>query len=350
MEDSMQKREINYDFYKALLIIGVTYGHVLTALQGGGGHTFWIHQFIRTYDMPMFAFISGLFLFGSCKKHTIVLNLLRKVGMLLFPAIVWELFFNIIGGEYRISTDRFWFLYSLFIVSEIIIVVDSLCKNNSRMKAFMFSISVIVFHTLVIDKFKTGFLLAPAIVGYYCAEFCVFKTGRNKELLGLLPVVLFIVFQLFWKIDYNVWNTGCDLLRNGELIQNSIKILFRFLIGITGCFSMKWIFDYLLKICRFGMKSNADCFLNKMISLGQCTSELYILQCWLIAIAGTRVVNELTNVLGTNYFITNPFVLVVVIAPMVTIASIIIMYYIQKLIKILPIVGTYAFGISIEKL
>lgn len=34
-------RDGRWDFYKGFLIIGVTYGHVMTALQGGGGGDCW---------------------------------------------------------------------------------------------------------------------------------------------------------------------------------------------------------------------------------------------------------------------------------------------------------------------
>lgn len=76
----MVQRDNRFDFYKGLLMVGVVYGHVLTALQNGQYGTLGVHSFIRMYDMPMFAFIAGYFLKSSCSRHGFAYNVINKVG------------------------------------------------------------------------------------------------------------------------------------------------------------------------------------------------------------------------------------------------------------------------------
>ena len=58
----ISKRNAKYDFYRGLLMLGVVWGHTITALRYGIGGSSGLLHFFRTYDMPMFAFISGYFL------------------------------------------------------------------------------------------------------------------------------------------------------------------------------------------------------------------------------------------------------------------------------------------------
>ena len=56
------ERNAKWDFYRGLLIWGVVIGHTITALKSGDSSYVWLHTFLRMYDMPMFAFISGYFI------------------------------------------------------------------------------------------------------------------------------------------------------------------------------------------------------------------------------------------------------------------------------------------------
>lgn len=60
-------------------MIGVVLGHSITALKAGSNCDVRMHVFIRTYDMPFFAFISGVFLRKSCEKHNTFENVFNKV-------------------------------------------------------------------------------------------------------------------------------------------------------------------------------------------------------------------------------------------------------------------------------
>ena len=92
-------REERWDFYKGFLIFSVIWGHCINALRAGEFYSVWIHIFLRSFDMPMFAFISGVFLRKSCQKRSCVENLLNKIGTILLPVVLWNIIYNLIGGK-----------------------------------------------------------------------------------------------------------------------------------------------------------------------------------------------------------------------------------------------------------
>ncbi len=348
-------RDRRYDFYKGLLMIGVTYGHVLTTLQGASPVTFPLHQFVRTYDMPMFAFISGIFLNRSCQKHSAGVNLINKIGGILFPCLIWDVIFNFCTAHFDFSVGRFWYTYSIFYVMAIIILIDRLGRSNKYFKFLLFMISIAIFHTLIIDRYKIGFLLAPAIVGYYYegSRFQSFEKSdlRMSHIVKFLVLFIFVLLQCFWKLDYNVWNLGCDIFKDGcsYCLANISGILFRFAIGILGCFVMKWFFDMIYDL--ISLKSYAFwSFLKEHIcELGMVTLEVYILQCEMI-IVGKKAVAVLADISAFNVIALNANVFVYIIAPVVTVVSLYFLFYLQLMLKRVPLLGRYAFNIPLKNL
>ena len=343
-------RDERYDFYKGLLMIGVIFGHVLTALQAGYGKTVWIHEFIRTYDMPMFAFISGIFIKKSCEKRDPVKNILNKVGGVLLPALIWSELFALISGRLILSTGGLWFLFASFLSSIIIILIDQV--KNITIQILCFIAVIVLFHTLIIDSFMTGFLLAPAVFGYYYEKimYCV-KTRLQEKTRKIYSVVIFLAFvlaQCFWKTDYNVWTLGCNILNNGAYFRNSACVLYRFVIGILGCIVMKNIFDILYKILAADNSKESHYILCKILVWGRETLELYILHAWFVSVAGAKVISILVSKLGSNPFVINKRLLVLLIAPLITMATLYCMHFFSNQIKRIPVLGKHLFSIKIQ--
>ena len=340
-------RDVRYDFYKGLLMIGVVLGHVLTALQAGKGETVWIHEFIRTYDMPMFAFISGIFLAKSCRKRGPIKNILNKVGGVLVPAIIWSWLYALVGGRLLPSIGGLWFLYSIFFSSVVIILVDQI--KNRMVQIGCFLLITIVFHTVIIDPCKIGFLLPPAICGYYHDDIVKIiekkASQRNKQWLYFVMLVSFIVGQCFWRSDYSVWTLGCNLLKDGVYASNALGMLYRFSVGILGCILMERFFDILFNCLQSYTKSSK--MLDVIILWGQSTMELYILHAWIVSVAGAKVISILVEKLGYNPFTFNERLLVLMIAPAVTIFALFFCYWVSVLIKKIPFIGKYSFSIKI---
>lgn len=126
-------RDKRWDFYKGLLIFSVVLGHTITALKAGASEPVWVLIFIRTFDMPMFAFVTGVFLRKSCNKRSFYENIINKVCTLLIPIILWNWILNLMLGDFCLNTGRFWFLWSIFYVCCIVILID-VTKNRSILK------------------------------------------------------------------------------------------------------------------------------------------------------------------------------------------------------------------------
>ena len=80
----MKNRQNGKDIAKAIGIYLVITGHLLSAQAQAG------HALIYLVHMPLFFWISGYFLYGSVKKHSIAENVRNKVDTLLIPFLVWS--------------------------------------------------------------------------------------------------------------------------------------------------------------------------------------------------------------------------------------------------------------------
>lgn len=339
-------RDDRWDFYKSMLILSVVTGHLITVFKCGSTVSSYFLVFIRTYDMPMFALISGYFLKQSCLRNTCMNNLLNKVSTILFPVIVWNVIFNLITGNSLFTVTRFWFLWSIFFVSVTMIVIDYLFKNFPTVKLFAFMTSIILFHTVIIDRWNIGFLLFYAVIGYYYLD--ILKKFKPKAYVCVGIFGLFAVMQIFWKADYNVWNAGCNLL----IQENTLKIIFRAAIGIVGCVVMKNIFDLMFTKLSSSQHMIAVEAKKITVGIGKITLELYILQTYFIETCATIVVRKIVDHLD-GY---NPFLIFgvqfmsFVMAPLAGIVSLVILYYLVHVIRKTPYLGKFIFGCSWKSL
>jgi len=141
--DEIKTQRINsIDFIKGILIVGVTYGHVVSALLAGDSNIPWLYSFVRSYDMPCFAFISGFLLAKSIEKNGFLQNVLNKVTQILIPAFIWELLiYGILERQRPIRFGQIWYLYSIGICLLIIIVTDRLFGKKKWFNAKSLGIS-----------------------------------------------------------------------------------------------------------------------------------------------------------------------------------------------------------------
>ena len=299
--------------------------------------------------MPMFAFLSGYFLKKSCEKHKFSENILNRIGTILIPILVWNVIFSVL--QRWISIERFWFLWSLFFCNVIVFCIDKIFRFNKTIMIIAFAAIIIAFH-MFNAHFNIGFLLFPCIVGYFFEQI---KLNVNKRFSNLFYakafiVGAFVIMQCFWKTDYTVWNTGCDIFAFGTPIKTSAKIIFRGLIGITGCIVMKMLFGVIYTALESSKYPQMQKILQKGVTVGKYTMELYILQSYFVEVLGGAVVRKITEIIGGNPFVYNSYLLGYVFAPIIAVISIIILYLLQKYIKKIPVIGKYTFGFPISKI
>ncbi len=337
-----------YDFCKGLLMIGVVLGHSITALKAGSNCDVWIHVFIRTYDMPFFAFISGVFLRKSCEKHNTFENVFNKVTSILFPVLLWNLIFDPITGYF--SVTRFWFLWSIFFCSVGIIIVHGITKKCAFLRLPLFICALIATHIGIPEKlrlgsFHIGFLLFPCIVGYYYDRISAFvrKTGHARA-IKTLCVVSFCLLLCFWNTNWNVWTTDCNVLAHGTPLVSSLKMLYRASIGITGSLSMKLLFDFVYGKLKESKNPWDERLSDFTVKVGRHTLEIYILQSLIVERWGAAAVRKVVSLLNYNPFVFDPDFLGWFIAPAVAVVSVAVCWLIQEGLGKIPFVGDFIFG------
>lgn len=341
-------RDDRYDFARGILMLGVVWGHMITALKYGSDSPSWILAFFRTYDMPAFAFITGIFLKKSIENHSFKENILNKVGMILIPTAIWCLLFNFFIGDFTIHFSEYWFLWATFYSTIIIICVERVFRGKRWLQILALMAFLVITHTGIWDRWNVGFLLFPMIVGYFFDDI---KKKLSQRILDLAPWILLGVFtllQCFWSTDYNVWNAGCNMLADSG--RNALFVLYRGVIGLIGSVLMIHIFKWLF----FALKGTQNLVTQKILQggvlLGKVTLEIYILQSVLVTAYGATLVRKVSELMGFNPIIANLPLLNMFIAPILSIIAIIIMYFIQKAIKCIPLIGRYCYGININHL
>ncbi len=341
------KRNAKYDFYRGLLMLGVVWGHTITALRFGVGGSSAILHFFRTYDMPMFAFISGYFLNKTIKKHGFCSNVLNKIGMILFPILLWNIIYSVINtvvfsAGISLSFSRFWFLWAIFIVSIMVLAIEKLFTFSKALKAIVYAVVTIVIHTFINLPHNVAFLFVPCVFGMYydsIREKLLCNAKENSvRVIKLVFVVIFAVMQVFWDKSYNVWNTGNNIFAFSTPITTSLRIFYRMSIGIVGCIAMKTVFDLLYSFKCAKLKT-------ALCNAGKNTLEIYIIQSFLVETLGVMAVAFVTKILGFNVFAVNMFLLDYVFAFVISSVSVAVCYYVQKWLKLIPKVGKYLFGI-----
>lgn len=122
------------DFAKGIGIFLVVFGHTLRGLFNYNyaedtGILHWLDTWIYAFHMPLFFFVSGLFIQRSAQRSWVEFAQ-RKLGAIAYPYIIWSLIQGLLqaftkpdttttaalADLWRISyapRDHFWFLYSL---------------------------------------------------------------------------------------------------------------------------------------------------------------------------------------------------------------------------------------------
>ena len=334
-----------YDLYKGFLIYSVILGHTVTALSIEISSVLRLHIFIRSFDIPFFAFISGYFLQKSCQKREWYKNILKKLTEILVPIIIWNVIYNIattlIGIKQSLwDITHFWFLWSILACSCLVIVIDRIFQKYTLLKFFIFIAALIVTHIVTLPA-NVGFLLFPFLVGFYKEDLSC-KIQRYK-ILKPIAVVLFLILEFFWTGKFNVWNIGCNILAFGTPLLTGLEMCYRGIIGILGSVVMGWLFDIIYNI-RTKNKS-FEKIVNFIELVGRNTLPIYILQTFFVETFLSHFVSCIVKNIHINIF-NNMELFNVVIVLFIAIVMLIFLYYLQLLIRKIPIIGKYIFGFS----
>ena len=337
----MDKRNTLIDFTKGLLILGVIWGHTITSLMHGEGASVWILTFFRTYDMPFFMIIAGYLLNKSSKKRDTISLLISKVLSVFFPLLIWELIIGLSGPIFVSIKNIFslWYLWSYLSCAFIMIAVNFVSIND-KCAALTSFIITIVLHILPFEPpFNIGYMYPYICIGFYIPVIAQKANSKNNDKIRqeiiLCVFIVFVLLLCFWDNHYNVWSVGSSfVLAKGTQI---ITILFRFLIGLVGCFCMWFVFNMLHK----SFPQFIVAFFEKA---GQNSMMIYILQTIIVEMLLRKGVVYLSEQLGYNPFVINNRLLGYFLAPIIGIITIALSLLIINTIIRIPKVGNALTG------
>ncbi|HBR2971957.1 TPA: acyltransferase family protein [Klebsiella pneumoniae] len=155
------------------------------------------YRFFNSFHMPLFFFLSGLFLMKSLQVRGLPYFIFNKVDTILYPYLIWSviqgltefLLSKYTNGNLRLSDvfellwhprAQFWFLYSLFLnfilISLILSLKEKLKINTTIVIAFSFLFAIFIYLAFsnILDTnplnyivHNSVFILSGIVFSYY---------------------------------------------------------------------------------------------------------------------------------------------------------------------------------------
>ena len=281
MNNKITHRVEFIDGIKFFVMFLVIMGHMI---QDGSYHlvdTDWkedgMFLFIYSFHMPLFLFLSGMFLGGSIKLPPPDF-LKKKLFQLLLPAYSWRIFVAIIClisgyilGEkvkYPISwISPYWFLTLLFLSYSIGYVIVR--YSNGRWLYFnilLATIGVVFLPKVELSHINAFFIFFMS--GYLLKDYILSDSHKFIDgVLLVLSLILFVILYQYWKIDYTVYFSPVDssCINKPDIL---LVALYRFMLAFSGCLVIVLTFK------KFKFLYDHKCV--KM--LGQHTLGVYLFQ------------------------------------------------------------------------
>lgn len=349
-------RNARMDYFNGFLMLGVILGHAITALKAGSAGDVAIHTFVRTYDMPFFILISGLFLSKSVDKYVWWKNILNKAAAILIPLILWRSIFYacnvvigfVLNGSLNISIGAFvgylsgsWFLWAAFICAMIMICICRIFKSQGLRLGAAIAVSVLCLF-IPKDIFNISFMFPFFAIGFFLEWITSKINDKALDIIKSVSVLAFIAMYCFWKGEYSVWDSPAYIL-GGDTVHTLLITVFRFVIGCTGCITVTFIIDFL-----FTRKGRVIGFINKhIVSAGSNTLVIYLFQGFALEFVFAACMEKAVEMLGYNPLVSNLNLLGFVIAPIVAFVCMMVLNIIINLMKKIPCIGKYIFGFKI---
>ena len=352
----VQPRDKKMDFIKGLLMISVLLGHFITAYTDGANvDSLWIHTFVRTFDMPLFMLISGLFLRRTIDKYSWWKNIINKISAIGIPLVLWQTVFfamkkgiSLVRGNFSFSIKEYigyilgssWFLWSALICTITVIIVHKFLKNE-KLRALLLAVLCISLHFIPNVKYNISYMLPFFVIGYFFDLFYIKIKGANLKAIKIMSFVCFALLLCLWDGKYNVWNAGSYILE--DTIFTTYAVILRFAIGLIGCVVMTVVFEWLFD----AKNSVSEWLVEQITNCGQNTLMLYLFQGFAVEYLFARAISVFNRIVGTNIFVTSRWALGWVIAPLSAFITMIALNAIIESLKKTPKIGKYLFGFKL---
>ena len=257
-------RNLWVDYYKAIGIILVVYGHVARGIFSAGlqiDQSLFelVDSVIYSFHMPLFFFLSGIFLMASMAKRDSISLLRSKVDTILYPYVIWSLLQGMIEVALTHYTNghttvievlsfawspraQFWFLYVLFLVFSLAILVYRRSGFEWCTGVFIGSILLYFFGGLLPDVYLIK-MLDHNFVYFTAGVFTTFllrKFNCVDTKWIFLSAVLFIFSQWLFHVEMGLrYNSGTA---SETLLLGLISIAFIvFLANWLTRYNLRWL-------------------------------------------------------------------------------------------------------------
>lgn len=311
--NSIAKRNSKIDLLKGVSIFLVVWGHTIQ-YANNGEFDFFLNQifiFIYTFHMPLFMFISGFLFLHSVSNRRCSEIIIKKIKQLVVPIVAWPTVYYLLtylltGKSISIIVlvksyiSSFWFLFTLFVLSMIVTLVNRYCNNN----LFIYVILGILILFLP-EKFNLvyiKFMYPYFVLGYLLNKYKT-KISKYTDIIGISCIILFIILLIGWKKDYYIYTTGMSLYAD-NIFNKLFIICYRYISGLVGSGSIVYIVH---KFYRYNINTNI------LIKIGKYTLGIYIIQSYIMPVID-RV--SIPNFLINNFFIYN-FIFTPVLATLI---------------------------------
>lgn len=333
------------DALKFFAIFLVLWGHSIQHLQTTIYYDQPIYRIIYSFHMPLFMALSGFFAVRLSERS--VIKVFRdKLRQLILPIISLSIIFFILRqickltGKYEnvwfvniYPENGFWFLKSAFICSITYFII-------SKSKKFYIPLLIL---TLILSQYFNGYLryqldvMYPSfILGVYINKKLNWIVSNSKLIISISGII-FLVMLFFWDASFWKFPYFHDIETGKLSFENTSLILFRrlyrIIIGLAGTLFFISLFEF---FSHYFVSSKIS---DKIIKFGRLTLGIYIFQIFLLE----ELLRNYLNFDGTN-FITFNFV----IAPLISIAVLLVCVFIIQTIRKYKILNLFLLG-SIDK-
>lgn len=279
-------------------MLGVIWGHLVTALLAGADNPCVLHWAIRTYDMPFFMLISGYFLRFSIVRHSSRGVLVDKVTSLLLPSVAW----SFVASRFT-HLFSYYFLMAVFVSSVAMVLVSMI--RGCRWQVGVSLLLAVLLHGFPDVPFNLSYLFPFFAVGFFLDINRLFHWP-----IGVPAALVWLVMLCFWTVDYNIWNLDGYLL--GAAAAKFGIVSFRLAIAVAGLLAVGCFFCQLYD----RVKARQNALLSLLLDCGRLTLPLYILQQIVIFKGVAPLLLALAGRLGHNPLNVHWVVLAYVVAPL----------------------------------
>jgi fucose 4-O-acetylase-like acetyltransferase len=317
------------DYAKGIGILLVVYGHVLIGVYdadiGLSDNLYKIqHGIIYGFHMPLFFFLSGLFV-EKWRQRNFVLALKQKTISLLYPYFLWALIqggIMVVLSTYtnnklkwtellRLPIDpyaQFWFVYDLFFM---FLLYYGLRKIMNTKLLFLFSLIIFIispyFENWEIDRI--GFHFIFFVAGSVLMRFDIQRITNqvNKRIVILMILVLVLTNIIYLSFEFSF--VGEHMY---NLILAPVGIIFTLVLSVLlskkrGFYVLKFLGEksmpiYLVHILA---ASGVRIILLKFFSIDSTTVHLIIGS--IMGICAPLVVYVISNKMNVNGLVFGEF-------------------------------------------